>query len=42
MIFKYLNADYYHAKFKERLIVEYLKAIPKGESTIDIGAGEMP
>lgn len=42
MIFKYLNADYYHAKFKEKLIVEFLKSIPDGKSILDVGAGEMP
>jgi SAM-dependent methyltransferase len=37
-----LSADYYHAKSKDKLIADFLKSLPAGESILDVGAGQMP
>lgn len=39
---EFLFADKYHAAEKEKLIRNFLSSIPKGESLLDVGAGEMP
>jgi SAM-dependent methyltransferase len=37
-----LNADYYHAKRKNSMIIEALESLAPGSSILDIGAGQMP
>jgi len=38
----FLFADKYHSAEKEKRIRYFLSSIPKGESLLDVGAGEMP